>query len=296
MAGSLSSVGRTFSVERLSGGTMGRSRGPLGGAALSLLLSSLALPGEAVDLAPAFEGQGGAFVLKALHGERVDRFNEKRCAERASPFSTFKIPNALIGLETGVLQDADTRIPWDSAKYPRSTLPDPSHWARDQTLRSAVRYSVVWYFREMALRVGDAAMKKYVQNFHYGNEDISGGLDRFWLGSSLMISPDEQVSFLERFYQGLLPVSARSVAIVKDIITLERTPQYTLSGKTGGGKQGETYLGWFVGYLETKGDVYFFATQLDGATFASIESARLAVTKRLLSRLGLLPLEVSSTP
>jgi beta-lactamase class D len=66
---------------------------------------------------------------------------------------------------------------------------------------------------------------------------VSGGLDSprlfeaFWLRSSLQISADEQVEFLKRFYVGKLPVAPRNTAIVKEILVLEKTTQYTLSGK-----------------------------------------------------------------
>ena len=130
-------------------------------------------------------------------------------------------------------------------------------------------------------------MKEYVHRLRYGNEDTSGPLNNFWLNSSLRISADEQVEFLKRLYKEELPVSKRSVTIVKEIATLEETHQYKLSGKTGGGPLGENrFLGWFVGYLEAGGDTHLFAIQLEGPTFASIRDERIAVTKRVLNGLG----------
>jgi beta-lactamase class D len=35
----------------------------------------------------------------------------------------------------------------------------------------------------------------------YGNQDISGGIDQFWLSSSLKISPKEQADFMEALYK-----------------------------------------------------------------------------------------------
>src|SRR5262249_44181620 len=150
-------------------------------------------------------------------------------------------------------------------------------------------YSVVWYYRELATRVGPARMKDSLEKLHYGNRDISGGVDRFWLNSSLRISPDEEVEFLKPLYLEKLPVSKRSIDIVKDIITLEQTDANKLSGKTGGGAVGKGALGWFVGYLETKGNVYFFAINLEGANFLAIRDLRITLTKRILSGLGYLP-------
>lgn len=242
------------------------------------------------DLASYFKPfPAGAFVLYDLKQDRYLRYNEARCRERFSPFSTFKIANSLIGLDTGVISDAEFVIKWDKQKYPafsQDTLPF-SEWWQDQTLRTAFKRSVVWYYRELALKVGERRMKEYVNRLDYGNEDASGPLNGFWLRSSLKISADEQVEFLKRLYKEELPVSKRSVNIVKEIMTLEETPRYKLSGKTGGGPLADDrYLGWFVGYLETKENTYLFATEIEGPTYISIRDERIAVTKRILADLG----------
>ena len=242
------------------------------------------------DLASYFKPfPAGAFVLYDLKQNRYLRHDEARCRERFSPFSTFKIPNSLIGLDTGVIADAEFVIKWDEQKYPafsQDTLPF-SAWWQDQTLRTAFKRSVVWYYRELALKVGERRMKEYVNRLDYGNEDVSGPLSGFWLGSTLRISADEQVEFLKRLHKEELPVSKRSLSIVKEIMTLEEMPDYKLSGKTGGGPLGEgRYLGWFVGYLETKENTYFFATEIEGPTYLSVRDERIALTKRILAGLG----------
>jgi beta-lactamase class D len=78
--------------------------------------------------------------------------------------------------------------------------------------------------------------------------------------------------------------------VVKDILVLEETPIYKLSGKTGGGSlvNGKA-LGWFVGYLERKDDVYFFATNIEGADFAAIRDKRIDLTRQILEESGYLP-------
>jgi beta-lactamase class D len=135
-------------------------------------------------------------------------------------------------------------------------------------------------------------MREYVRRLRYGNEDASGPLNGFWLNSTLKISADEQVEFLKRFYKEELPVSKRSLQIVKEIITLEETPGYKLSGKTGGGPLGENrFLGWFVGYLETQDGTYIFATEIEGPTYVSVRDERIAGTKRILADLGHLKIE-----
>jgi beta-lactamase class D len=245
------------------------------------------------DLSSLFRGTKGAFVLYDMKNNLYVRYNEQRCRERFSPKSTFKIPNSLIGLETGVIRDAEFVIQWDREKYspqPNWTPDQLINWGKDQTLRSAIKYSVVWYYRELALRVGEQQMKKYVTAFDYGNKDISGRVDEFWLNNRLKISADEQVEFLKAFFIGRLPVSRRSTEIVKDILVLEKTPTYTLSAKTGGGSIAEgVYIGWFVGYLEKNGNVYFFATNIEGTSFTDIRDKRIELTKQILRKLGYLP-------
>jgi len=248
---------------------------------------------NAQDLSRFFKNTNGAFILYDRNNNRYTRYNEARCRERFSPKSTFKIPNSLIGLETGVIRDANFVIGWNRQKYPPqdnwNTEPFV-HWAQDQTLRSAIKYSVVWYYRELALRVGERRMKKYIAGFNYGNKDISGGIDNFWLNGSLKISADEQIEFLKAFYAGRLPVSKRSIDIVKDILVREKTTAYKLSAKTGGGSIVEgKYIGWYIGYLETSGNVYFFATNIEGANYAEISDKRIDVTKQILTALGYLP-------
>jgi beta-lactamase class D len=245
---------------------------------------------SAADIAPHFKAfPTGAFVVYDLKRDRHLRYNEARCRERFSPFSTFKIPNSLIGLDTGVITDAEFVIKWDPKKYPahdQDTLPF-SAWWQDQTLRTALKRSAVWYYRELALRVGERRMRDYVHRLRYGNEDATGPLNNFWLNSTLKVSADEQVDFLRRLYREELPVSKRSVGIVKEILTLEETPEYKLSGKTGGGPLGEgRFLGWFVGYVEAGDNTYFFATEIEGPTYLSIRDERIALTKRVLAGLG----------
>jgi beta-lactamase class D len=236
------------------------------------------------ELEKYFQGFRGAFVLYDLNRNRYIRYNAERCAERFIPASTFKIMNSLIGLETGVIPDENYVIQWDGTKY------DIPSWNQDHTLKTAIQNSVVWYYQELARRVGKEKMQRYVDAANYGNKDIAGQIDTFWLEGGLRISADEQVEFLKRLYQGDLPFSQRSMNIVKVILVLERTESYQLSGKTGSGQRITPHEGWFVGYLESKGNVYFFATNFESASpdgLANGDTAR-KMSQNILQGLGLL--------
>ncbi|MGH7599336.1 MAG: class D beta-lactamase [bacterium] len=241
------------------------------------------------DLAKHFAGIDGAFVLYDTKNDKYYRHNEKRCAERLSPCSTFKVPNSLIALETGVVADENFVIEWDSVAIPRQSLVSPN-WARDHDLRSAMQYSVVWYYQEVARRVGEENYRHYLRKINYGNQDISGGVDRFWLASTLKISANEQIEFLKKFYRDELGFSKRATEIVKSIIVLEQADQYTLRGKTGAGpRENGKMLGWLVGYVETKDNLYFYALNMDGEIFQEVSARRMELAKALLRELKILP-------
>lgn len=199
-----------------------------------------------------FEGEEGAFVIKAMNDDKFIVFNEGLANTALPPCSTFKIPNALIGLELGVVKDKNTMMKWDGTEYWNKD------WNRDHTLESAIEYSTVWYFKKLAKAVGMDNMQKYLNEMDYGNADISGGIDKFWLDSSLKITAFEQVEFLEKFYKKDLPFREENLNMVKEMIVLENLGCGTLSGKTGTGNDG----GWFVGYCETPREVYLFSAYI----------------------------------
>ncbi len=133
------------------------------------------------DLSAFFGGFEATFVLLDLQRQELTRFNPERAARRQPPCSTFKVPNALIGLETGVLSGPEHAMKWDGTHYEIET------WNQDQTLRTAIRWSVVWYFQRVAASIGEQRMRQYLHAIPYGNEDISGGLTRFWCGRGLAV-------------------------------------------------------------------------------------------------------------
>lgn len=78
-------------------------------------------------------------------------------------------------------------------------------------------------------------MQRGLDRIGYGNRDISGGLTRFWLQSSLKISPREQVGLLRALFNGSLPFAAEDIAVVKRDITLSSGKGLRFMGKTGSG-------------------------------------------------------------
>jgi beta-lactamase class D len=255
-----------------------------GASALAVAAGRRALP--PVDFARHFRGLDGCFVYRVLGAAPSMRYRPERCALRLAPFSTFKVVNSLIGLETGVVADENARFKWDGTREP--SMPA---WNRDHTLDSAFEASALWCFQRLARKIGPERMRDWLHRLRYGNEDTSAGIDRFWLGTSLKVSADEQLSLIERLYRGTLPMSARSQRIVRQMMLVDQGPGGRLHGKTGtGGKRdpnGYANLGWFVGYLTGDHGCCVFATNIRAADGASGRRAR-EITRAILRDLRLL--------
>lgn len=230
----------------------------------------------------------GTLVVYDSAADHSIVYGAQRSAERITSFSTFKIPNSLIALETGVVADTDQVIQVDPEQYPPQ--PDwPEAWKGKHNLRTAFRFSVVPVYRAIAKRIGAKRMKDYLRKFAYGNMDDSSGLDQFWLNGSLKISAMEQIAFLKKFHEQKLPVRPETVRAVKEIMIQETTPAYTLSAKTGGGMLDHgRALGWYVGYVERGPAVYYFALNMEGRELVAVQKERVAIVKKVLGELKLI--------
>lgn len=234
---------------------------------LSAVSLQLTVTAAEVDFSRYFGNKEGCFILYDLKANKVVyRFNEKRCARREPPCSTFKVPLSLMAFDQGILKDETTTFRWDGVDRGNP------NWNRDTSAADWIKYSVVWYSQRLTPRLGPETITNYLARFDYGNRDISGGLTTFWLGSSLKISADEQLQFWKRFWRGNLPVSRHAVETTKNITRLETSPSgMTLSGKTGSHTTTNEELGWFVGHLEgTKGE-YLVIVNFTGPTSATKE-------------------------
>lgn len=202
----------------------------------------------------------GSFVLYDQKQDKYIFYNKEQFKQTFSPASTFKICNSLIGLETGVIKDEKFVIKWDSV------VRQNSNWNTNHDLKTAFKNSTVWYYQELARRVGGQKMKYWLDKANYGNTDTSGGIDKFWLTGGLRISPEQQIDFLKRLHDNQLPFSQRSIDIVKKIMVTDDTLGYIIRSKTGWGVDDKKDIGWNVGYIETNNRVYYFANcvQIDG--------------------------------
>lgn len=238
--------------------------------------------GTADAVGKCFDRNIGVFVMHDTAGKTRYQYNDPLVSKAFSPCSTFKIFLGIVGLETGAIKDEDTVEKWDGTKAPIEA------WNKDANLKTAMSESVNWYFQTVSSRIGEAELKKYLKLMHYGNEDMSSGIDNFWMSDagSLRITPAQQVAFLERLVAEKLPVSARSQQIIKRVLQVDEGPHGVLFGKTGTeGADGKLIAGWFVGFVEGKGDKYIFATHIQSPNGASGRKAR-EISKAILQQFG----------
>ncbi|MCG9722742.1 class D beta-lactamase [Shewanella sp. Isolate7] len=233
------------------------------------------------EIQAAFEALGASGVLVLLDDNRgaLSTNDLARSRHAYIPASTFKLPHSLLLLEAGIVKDEHSQFAWDGVK--RTYTP----WNRDHSFTGAMKYSVVPIYQKLALQLGAERMAQGLTDLGYGNANIGGGLDSFWLDGDLSISALEQVLFLRRLYHNQLPVSERSQRIVKTMMLNQANGEWVLRAKTGYGVRQGQKLGWWVGWLEREENTYFFAMNMDIATDNDL-ALRKRVVKQLLTAKG----------
>ena len=231
-------------------------------------------------------------VADAETGKTV--LEEGDCDLRKTPASTFKVPLAVIGFETGILESEDAPV----LSY-RAGDPDwgGEVWLRDTSPRDWMRHSVVWYSQRITRALGRQTLTDYAVLLKLGNADFSGdkgqdnGLDRAWLSSSLLISPREQVTFLCGLVQGTLPLSTEAISMTQAIMPNVLAGGWRFQGKTGGAFPREADgsfdytrgIGWYVGWA-TRGDRTLVFARLTQANERQERSAGLITRDALLAQ------------
>lgn len=255
--------------------------------ALLLLCSGLARATdwrESPEVGRLFNDAGfkGTFVLYDLAADRFVGHNQDRAETRFVPASTFKIANSLIGLTVGAVSGVDEVLPYGGKPQPFPV------WERNMGLREAIRVSNVPIYQELARRVGLKPMAEHVARLDYGNRDIGGTVDIFWLVGPLQISAVEQTRFLARLLRDELPLSKEAQAAVRDIVPSERGEGWMLAGKTGWAMRSTPQVGWWVGWVKNGERLYTFALNMD-LNKAEDLPRRMELGKAALRVLGTLP-------
>ena len=247
--------------------------------ALGLIAATAVLPSHAfADTAPkrevragllkhfTDEGTAGTFAAFKADDNAFVVSDETRTREAVLPASTYKIPHSVIALETGVVADPDKDVfKWDGKTYAIK------EWNKDHTLRTAIAASAVPVYQQIARRIGQERMQKYLDAFDYGNRNMGGGIDRFWLTGGLRISPMQQLAFIDKLRRRALPVSKRAQDLTADILPVTKFGDSLIRAKTGLiGVDDRTAMdgikssfGWLVGWAEKGSAQTVFALNLD---------------------------------
>jgi beta-lactamase class D len=225
----------------------------------------------------------GCFALYDNGQGHFNIYNLKRYRDSSyTPASTFKIVNSLIGLQTGKIRDSNMVIPWDGIKRWNED------WNKDLTMAEAFRVSALPYYQEVARRIGHDTMKKWIDSLSYGNKNISGPVDSFWINNHLKITPDEELGLVKKLYFDQLPFFHHNGEIVRKLMLREDNANYKLSYKTGWGESENGHqIGWIVGWIEENKHPYFFVLNLE-STDPRIDmmNVRLHLLKSILAQEG----------
>lgn len=226
--------------------------------AAALLCPSFSLAEDA-ELAKLFaeEVEKATIVISSLKGDKHFVYNEQRASKRVCPASTFKIPNTLIAAAEGVVSGPDAKFEWDGVERMIA------EWNRDQTLMTAFQVSCVWCYQEIARNVGKPAYKTHLRTLEYGTLSEPFELTEFWLDGSLKISPLEQIAFLKKVYLRQFPLEPSAYETLRTIMLVQENKDYAIRAKTGWAARLDPKIGWYVGFVETRGSVWFFAMNID---------------------------------
>ncbi|MDO8910028.1 MAG: penicillin-binding transpeptidase domain-containing protein [Pseudohongiella sp.] len=257
--------------------------------AASVVIAQPAVEGveELPEARAALDATGftGTTLIYDLNNERWMAGHAELVDTAALPASTFKLFSSLAALETRVIHGADEIIAWDGVTRSRTET------NADMSLRDAFRISSVPHYQHLVREIGAGRMGVLLREARYGNMDMDGGLETFWLSGDLRITPRQQIEFMVRLHKADLPFRPEVIRVVKDIAMMEDTESYKLRAKTGLAETGDREnTGWWVGWVETGDNVYFFATLLlaqnPDDTFVP---KRISVSRQILSQLGILP-------
>lgn len=228
------------------------------------------------DWGEFFGNADGCAVVYDLNADQYTVYNEPEVTRRVPPCSTYKIFSALNALEQGLITPESNTVCWDGTEYSFDI------WNQDQTLNSAMQGSVNWYFQTLDKKAGTEQMEDFFTEIGYGDGNLGDDPDSYWNGSGIKISVLEQVDLLVKLYSNAFGFGDANIAAVKESMVLNDTGLY---GKTGTGRlNGVNIAGWFVGFIETSSNTYFFAVYLNadsGADGALAYETALTILKSM---------------
>ncbi|HIH8118373.1 TPA: beta-lactam sensor/signal transducer BlaR1 [Staphylococcus aureus] len=235
---------------------------------------------QILDKSKIFGSNSGSFVMYSMKKDKYYIYNEKESRKRYSPDSTYKIYLALFGLDRHIISDKNSRMSWNHNHYPFDS------WNKDQDLNTAIQNSVNWYFERISNQLSKNYTSDQLKQLNYGNKNL-GSYKAYWLEDSLKISNLEQVIVLKNMMEQNNHFSKNEKKQLSSSLLIRKNENYELYGKTGTGiVNGKYNNGWFVGYVITNHDKYYFSTHLSDEK-ASGENAKF-INEKILKEMGVL--------
>ncbi|HCY4519147.1 TPA: beta-lactam sensor/signal transducer BlaR1 [Staphylococcus aureus] len=235
---------------------------------------------QILDESKNFGSNSGSFVMYSMKKDKYYIYNEKESRKRYSPDSTYKIYLALFGLDRHIISDKNSRMSWNHNHYPFDS------WNKDQDLNTAIQNSVNWYFERISNQLSKNYTSDQLKQLNYGNKNL-GSYKAYWLEDSLKISNLEQVIVLKNMMEQNNHFSKNEKKQLSSSLLIRKNENYELYGKTGTGiVNGKYNNGWFVGYVITNHDKYYFATHLSDGN-PSGKNAEL-ISEKILKEMGVL--------
>lgn len=213
----------------------------------------------------------GSFAFLNNQLGDITVYNMSLDTTRLSTGTSFKIPETLIGLQTGKITNENTQI--DSSKL---------------TLKEAFAESSVRYFQSLANQIGKDTMQFWLDSIGYGNKNISSSSDSFWLNNDLKISPDEQLGLMSRLYFEQLPFQKYAQKTIENMMLQEDDTLYKLSYATGFGiDEKNNSFGWTTGWIEENRHIYFFVTFIKTPdSTKDLKAIGIKISKSILKEMG----------
>lgn len=192
----------------------------------------------------------GTFALMNNQRGDITIYNMELDTSRVTPGSGFKIMATLTGVQLGVITGKDMKLSMDSTSNSDSV-----------SLNQAFHEDNIPYFQKISRRVGKDQLKQWMDSVQYGNQQMEGAVDSFWLNGSLKISPDEQLGLMFRLYFDKLPFQNYAQGVLRSAMLQKENTLYKLhyAASTGTDASGRP-LGWASGWVEENRHVYFFVT------------------------------------
>ena len=220
------------------------------------------------DWSEEFQGADGCGIIYDLNANQYTAYHQDEITRRMPPCSTYKIYSLLNALEQGVITPEENTLLWDGTTY------DYAAWNHDQNIDTAMKSSVNWYFERLDDMVGFQQTKAFFQEIGFGSGNPSNDPGSLWNGTGIKISAFEQVELLVKLYRNDFNFAEENITAVKNAMEITSNDTSRLYGKTGTGcADDQNIAGWFIGFVETNDNTYFFAFYLNSSNGVDGEAA-----------------------